>query len=126
MHQRIDPGGGEPCGPAYATGVVEHHEAQGGRQGKHGLGKALLPADAGGGAGHQGRMARGHAAGLDQHLWIPAAVNHQFDHQFGELRDAAGRQSPPQHAVVEESQEWRGVLGAHGVGVLIGFIDRVG
>jgi hypothetical protein len=32
-------------------------------------------------------------------------MHHQFDHQLGELGEAAGRQAPPQHAVVEDPEK---------------------
>jgi hypothetical protein len=53
-HQPIHPLGDQAGGAAHAGGVVEHHEAEHGRQGKQGIGKAQLPAQAGGRAGHQG------------------------------------------------------------------------
>jgi hypothetical protein len=51
--QGIHPLGGESGGAPHPRGVVEHHEAEHGRQGEEGIGETQLPAESGGGAGHQ-------------------------------------------------------------------------
>ena len=74
--------GSEGCGKSHLLGAVStiawsnensdpSYEAQGRRQGEQGRLKAFAPADRSAGAGHQGGVAGGHAAGFHQHSRPP-------------------------------------------------------